>query len=374
MKASYDVLVLGAGIVGAACALEFANAGLSVGVVERDAVGSGATAAAMGHIVVLDDSEAQFALSSYSQTLWHSLAGELPSEVGYYRPGTIWIAANEQEMAEVHRKQVYYAERGLAAEVMDSQTLAEAEPNLRRPLAGGLLVASDAVVNPRRAAEYLLAKAIKTGSVEFLTGCVAIHASNGRVVLQDGTQILSPKIINATGAWSPELTPGIAIRKRKGHLILTESYPDFARHQLVELGYLTSVQSSSAASVAFNVQPRMTGELLIGSSRQYDADETGVDEDVVSTMLARAALYMPALPTLTAARVWCGFRATTADKLPLIGPTQDPSIFLATGHEGLGITTSLATAKLLAAHILGRSSAIAIEPYLPSRSTNAANH
>ena len=73
MNRSYDALVMGAGIVGAACALELATAGMRVAIVERDAVGSGATAAGMGHIVVMDDSEAQFALTSYSQMLWNAL-------------------------------------------------------------------------------------------------------------------------------------------------------------------------------------------------------------------------------------------------------------------------------------------------------------
>jgi glycine/D-amino acid oxidase-like deaminating enzyme len=185
--------------------------------------------------------------------------------------------------------------------------------------------------------------------------------------LRDGTQVHSPIVINATGSFAPELTPGIAVRKRKGHLIITDRYPDFVRHQLVELGYLKSAHSSTADSVAFNVQPRKTGQLLIGSSRQYDAENSGIDRDIVSSMIERAVLYMPQIANLSALRVWSGFRAATPDKLPLIGPTEDPSIFLATGHEGLGITTSLATARLLADHLLGRPSEIARDPYLPSR-------
>jgi glycine/D-amino acid oxidase-like deaminating enzyme len=84
-------------------------------------------------------------------------------------------------------------------------------------------------------------------------------------------------------------------------------------------------------------------------------------------MIERASLYMPEIAKLATLRVQCGFRAATPDKLPLIGPTGDASIFLATGHEGLGITTSLATARLLTDHILGRPSAVPIDPYLPLR-------
>src|SRR5947199_7306387 len=127
---SYDVLIIGAGIVGAACALEAASAGLRVGVVEASVIGGGATAAGMGHVVVMDDSEAQFALTHYSQQLWDELAPRLPADVQFSRSGTLWAAADAEEMAEVRRKHAFYVERGVAAEVLDGRQLAEAEPNL----------------------------------------------------------------------------------------------------------------------------------------------------------------------------------------------------------------------------------------------------
>jgi glycine/D-amino acid oxidase-like deaminating enzyme len=122
--------------------------------------------------------------------------------------------------------------------------------------------------------------------------------------------------------------------------------------------------------VAFNVQPRQTGQILIGSSRQYGNESSAVDEAILSAMLARATHYLPAVASLSLLRVWTGFRAATPDKLPLIGPFPgDATVWLATGHEGLGITTALATAELLAADFTGVQSAIPSEPYLPARFT-----
>ena len=93
-----------------------------------------------------------------------------------------------------------------------------------------------------------------------------------------------------------------------------------------------------------------------------------MDDQVLARMLLRAAEYMPVLQSLSIERSWTGFRSATPDKLPLIGPwAGDETVFLATGHEGLGITTSLATAQLLADLIAGRKPAIPIEPYSPSR-------
>ena len=101
--------------------------------------------------------------------------------------------------------------------------------------------------------------------------------------------------MNAAGAWAPDLTAGLEIKKRKGHLVITDRYPGFVRHQLVELGYLKSAHSVSSDSVAFNVQPRRTGQILIGSSRQYGAEHKEVDQHMLVRMLQRAQEYMPGL-------------------------------------------------------------------------------
>jgi glycine/D-amino acid oxidase-like deaminating enzyme len=367
MTRSYDAIIVGAGIVGAACALQCSLEGMRVALIERDVIGGSATAAGMGHIVVMDDSPAQFALTRYSQSLWNEAAEELPADVEYERCGTIWVAADEEEMAEVHRKQSLYQKGGVPVETLDGAALAEAEPNLRRGLAGGLLILSDAVLYPPCAAGYFVRRA-QDREADLYLGKEVVTAGGGRVRLNDGTELSSPRIVNAAGAVASAITDGLLIRKRKGHLVITDRYPEFIRHQLVELGYLKSAHSLEEDSVAFNVQPRRTGQILIGSSRQYADESTDVDPGIFSAMLDRATRYMPSISFLSALRIWTGFRAATPDKLPLIGPLpEDPTLFVATGHEGLGITTSVATARLLVDHFCQRTSAIALDPYLPSR-------
>lgn len=367
---NYDVVIVGAGIIGAACAYECAREKMRVAVLDQDVIGSGATAAGMGHIVVMDDSDAQFALTRYSQTLWQELRPELPEDVEYEQCGTIWVAADDEEMAEVARKSAYYVRRGVPTEIVSATDLEHLEPNLRKGLAGGLLVLEDGVLYPPCAARFLLSRAQEQGTKIHL-GTPVVSVANGRARRADGTEYFARTIVNAAGAASPDLTPDINVKKRKGHLVITDRHPGFVRHQLVELGYLKSAHTVGTDSVAFNVQPRKTGQILIGSSRQYGADRKEVDYAVLSSMLQRAQKYMPALASTSAIRVWTGFRAATPDKLPLIGPsTNDSTVYLATGHEGLGITTSLATARLLADQLVGRTSAIPVEPYLPSRIRN----
>lgn len=362
---SFDVLILGAGIVGCACARECAQAGLKVGIVEGNVPGGGATAAGMGHLVVMDDSPAQLTLTQYSRFLWRQLQTQLPVTVEYESRGTIWVAADEEEMAEVYAKQKIYASVGVDSIILDSAAIASEEPQLRPGLAGGLLVPDDAVIYPPTAAAYFLAEAMQSGAVLF-RGCAAVKAGTGVVNLSDGSTLASERIVVATGT-DKTMLPWLPLQKRKGHLVITDRYPNFLRHQLVELGYLKSAHKLTEDSVAFNIQPRITGQLLIGSSRQYGNEYAAADNAILREMLNRACSYMPALAHLSGIRVWTGFRAATPDKLPFIGPTEDPTLFLAMGFEGLGITNAPGAARLLADQFLNRPSEIDPGPYLPSR-------
>ena len=75
-------------------------------------------------------------------------------------------------------------------------------------------------------------------------------------------------IVNAAGAAAASLTPQLPVIPRKGHLVITERYPGFCRHQVAELGYLASAHVMTSESVACNVQPRSTGQVIVGSSRE----------------------------------------------------------------------------------------------------------
>ena len=367
MRSSFDAVIVGGGIVGAATAAACAQSGMRVALVERDVIGGGATAAGMGHIVVMDDSEAQFALTRYSQVLWSELAHSLPANAEYETPGTLWLAADDEETDEAERKLDYYRDRNVPARLLSARELAELEPNISPGLVCALLVPEDAVIYPPTTALYL-AHAAENLGVTLLLGRKAIEMGHGRLLLDDGQELAASCTINATGSWAPELSAEIPVKKRKGHLVITDRYPGYVRHQLVELGYLKSAHAVTSDSVAFNIQPRKTGQILLGSSRQYGEETSDVDQAMLSAMLQRAAVYMPSIGSLNAVRVWTGFRAATPDKLPLIGPTlNDDTVWLATGHEGLGITTSLATGALLAAALTGRQASIPLDPYLPSR-------
>ncbi len=364
-----DAIVIGAGIVGAACAERLSADGLRVLVLEADVAGSGATAAGMGHVVVMDDNEAEFALTRYSSDLWRTLAMRLPQRAEWEPVGTLWVASDEEELEGARRKQSFYQKRGLRAELLDAQSLRDAEPQFRPGLAGGLLIPDDAVTYPPPVAAWLLDQVRERGG-ELRQGVRVQALSGNTVTLANGDKMQAPLLVLAAGAASVQLIPSLPLQPRKGHLAITDRVPGFLRHQLVELGYLKSAHGSSPESVAFNVQPRATGQLLIGSSRQYGQTGAEINHGILVRMLQRSISYLPELAKLSILRTWAGFRAATPDKLPLIGTAPGyPRVWLATGHEGLGITTSLATGQLLADLVGGRKTAIDPTPYAPSRFT-----
>ncbi|SAL26376.1 NAD(P)/FAD-dependent oxidoreductase [Caballeronia telluris] len=373
---SADVIVVGAGIVGAACAAELAAHGLAVEVLESRGIGGGATAAGMGHIVVMNDSPAEFALARHSRELWLELAPQLRACDAFARCGTLWVAEDDEEMAAARAMRDAFAAHDVHADLLDTHTLRTAEPALHQRFAGGLLVADDAIVYAPRAADWLLTQSPHASRIRVSTGCSATKIERGRVTLTNGEARTAAHVVVANGLAARELLPDVPLTAKKGHLLITDRYPGLIRHQLLELGYIKSAHHAAGTSVAFNAQPRPTGQLLIGSSRQFDTLDPAVETQVLAAMLARAARYLPDLPTLNAIRAWTGFRAASPDGLPLIGAARDvdDGIWLAAGHEGLGVTTSLGTAKLLAAQMLNHACALDPAAFAPRRFSTEHAH
>ena len=363
-----DIIVIGAGIVGAACAHVLARQGLDVLVL--DARLSSATAAGMGHLVVLDDNPAELALSQTSLTLWQNWGPRMTADepgCAWRNCGTLWLAANEAELAAAAAKAQHLQQHGLACELIGRSALQRLEPALQPGLHGALRVTGDSIIYAPKAAQWLLQHSARPIRLE---QAKAIQIEAGRVQLADGSWRQAEAVLLAAGLHASGLCPELPIQPKKGHLLITDRYPGTVQHQLVELGYISNAHQSSGTSVAFNLQPRPTGQLLLGSSRQFDSTDPAIDQAVLAQMLGRALDYLPALAGLNAIRSWTGFRATTPDSLPIIGrhPWRE-RLWLAVGHEGLGVTTAPASAELLAAQLLGTALPLDARPFAAERFT-----
>lgn len=363
-NATYDLIVIGAGIIGTSCADAASAEGLRVALVEPGPIGGGATAAAMGHLVAMDDDPAELALARYSLRQWEAHADLKEAE--FSRCGTLWVARDERELAAAGERAARLQAAGIEAAPVDARTLYELEPALAPGLAGGMLVPLEAVVYPPRMASHLARRAQSRGAVLY-AGRLALALHDGGAQLDDGTRLSGPVLV-ATGCALPSLLPMLPMRGRKGHLVITDRYPGLLRHQLLELGYADSAHGDADSSVAFNVQPRPTGQILIGSSREFSATDGAVSSAMVQRMLQRSFQFVPRLRALQALRIWTGFRPTTPDGRPYLGAVPGTANrWVAAGHEGLGVTTALGSARLMIDLILGREPAIDPAPYAPSR-------
>ena len=146
-------------------------------------------------------------------------------------------------------------------------------------------------------------------------------------------------------------------------------------HALVELGYIDAAHGDADESVAFNAQPRASGQVLLGSSRSFSDTSLDVDAALLARMVRRAQRFLPDIASLQMLRCWAGFRPATPDGRPIIGriPTSERgNQWVATGHEGLGLTTATGTASIWLDLLLGRTPAIDAAPYSPGRFAEVA--
>ena len=367
MGRSHDVLVIGAGIVGTACALALREAGMDVGLVDAGSPGAGVTAAGMGHLVALDESAAELDLCLLSLGLWRDFFAAHPGVGQEQHCGTLWVAENEHQLIEAARRAERLAARGCDAEPLTASQLRKLEPALRHGLCGGVRVRGDSVVYPPAVADFLARRLLDLGGALYL-GQRVQSIARGEVTLANGDALCAAHVIVAAGAQVRQLLPEVPVSGRKGHLAITDRYPGTLRHKVVSMNYGQAAAGDDALAVAANVQPRATGPWLVGSCRQERQVDTSVDPVVLASMLRSAISLFPCLLQMNIVRTWAGMRPASPDGLPLVGAHPGrPGVWLACGHEGLGVTTAFGTARLLADQLLGRASQIDAGPFAPAR-------
>jgi len=366
MNTQADVVVIGGGIVGAACAYHLCEAGLKVHLVERRFPASGTSRACDGLILLWDKMPgAELALGQASSALWVELAGALELDFEYARQGTIFLAEGEGGMDAGRAKAEALSAVGVRAQVLDGPGLRSLEPNLAPDIAGGIFFPDDAQVDARRATLAMLSAAQRRGlTLHTNAEAVAIQRAAGgagrieKVITRDG-EIGTETVVCAAGVWSnavAQLVGGeLPLRPRKGHILVTAKVPGMVHHPLLEGGYVSTVQSATEdLQVALVAEPTASGTLLLGSSRQSVGFDRSVSMTVVGAIAARAVRFLPALAQVPVIRSYAGLRPWSPDHLPLIGPwAQVPGFYVAAGHEGAGIGLAPVTGRLITDWITG---------------------
>ncbi len=381
MIAQADVVVIGGGIVGAACAYYLCAAGLDVHVVERCFPASGTSRATDGLVLAWDKTGAELQLGQASAALWADLSDVLDRDFEYARKGSILLAETEAGVVTARGVVQTMDAAGVRAEALDGAGLRSLEPNLAPDLAGGAFFPDDAQVDARRATLALLSAAQERGlTIHTDAQVVAIRRTRnekGRVsavIFRDG-EIWTQAIVCAAGAWSNHVARlvgiEVPIRPRKGHILVTGKIPGLIQYPLLEGGYAATVRSGSEdPGIAFVAEMTASGTLLLGSSRQFLGFDRSVSLPVIQAIASRALRFLPSLASegVKVIRSYAGLRPWSPDHLPLVGPvTAVPGFYLATGHEGAGISLAPITGRLIADWILGADLPTLATEIMPDR-------
>ncbi|MFJ4102865.1 NAD(P)/FAD-dependent oxidoreductase [Amycolatopsis japonica] len=377
------VVVLGAGIVGAACARELTLAGFDVVVVDRGRPAGGTTSHGEGNILVSDKGPgAELELAKLSTALWPQVVAEIADEdaraassIEYDPKGGIVVATTDDGAAAL--KAFAASQTGVRAEPLSPKELADAEPALTRDVTAAFHYPEDAQVQPAGAALALLGSALRHGAqLRFDTDVAGATVHNGRItgVRVPGEVIEADVVVNAAGPWagqvSARLGAPIAVRPRRGEVLVTTPMPGVVRHKVYDADYVGAVGADSGElQTSAVVESTWGGTVLIGSSRRRVEFDDTIRPEVLSAIAVKALRLFPSLADVAIMRAYGGFRPYVDDHLPVLG--EDPrlgNLWHATGHEGAGIGLSVGTARLLRELLTGAEPAMPVGEFTVDRS------
>ncbi|MFH8368418.1 NAD(P)/FAD-dependent oxidoreductase [Streptomyces sp. NPDC018031] len=379
---SSDVLVVGAGVIGAACAYYAARAGLRVTVLDRGPVAGGTTGAGEGNLLVSDKEPGpELALALLSTRLWRELPDGLPAAIEYEPKGGLVVASAESGMAALRDFAAGQRTAGVTAEEVPADRLRDLEPHLAAGFAGGFHYPQDAQVMPALAAAQLLRAGgdrIRLRLGEEVTGLLTGAAGEVRGVRTATGTIHAPYVVNAAGTWGGDLARlagvDLPVLPRRGFVLVTEPLPRVVRHKVYSADYVADVASGSAAlQTSGVVEGTPAGPVLIGASRERVGFDRSLSAEALRRLAAQAVALFPVLARVRAIRTYPGFRPYLPDHLPAIGPDpRVPGLLHACGHEGAGIGLAPATGLVVARSLTGAAQPLDITPFRPERFASAA--
>jgi sarcosine oxidase subunit beta len=382
---SADVVVVGAGVVGASCAYFLTQAGLRVVLIDRGGIAAGTSSRCQSNVGAGIGTTSDYSYFSAAVETYRELRAR-GFDIGYQQTPALLVATNDEEAADLASEVNDLGRLRGSCEMLDAQQVRELEPRLYAGFAAVALDAAAAQVNPMRVA-FELARASTGMGCELLTNTEvrAVDVRRGRfqAVTTSAGPVVAGALVLACGVWSRDIAGQVGLSlpvwPRKGHIVVSEPVPGWLRHGIVEFAYESSLGHGYAqnatdttpteeATVGTIVQPLPSGQMLIGSSREPSPLETDVSRIRVRQILDRACRFLPDLDQLRTLRCYAGLRPWSPDGRPLIGPAhQVEGLFIATGHGGGGITGGPLTGRLIAASVAGLPPPIDPSRYLPDR-------
>ena len=372
-----DVVIIGAGIIGAATAYFATLQGLSVTVVERGLPASGTTSRCEGNILVSDkELGPELELMRYSIDTWKGELAEFGHLWEFESKGGIIVASRETSLASLDRVTTSQRSFGIVAEPLDIPSLRALEPNVTDQALGAAYYPEDSQVQPILAASHLLRLARDRGAKLVVNAPVtALLRAGDRVtgVRTPQGEFSAEHIVNVSGTWAPEIAAmagvNVPVNPRRGFVLVTEPLPPMVHHKVYAAEYIDNVGSGDAGLQSSPVvEGTPAGTILIGSSRERIGFDSTVSSEALRQIATNAIELFPFLEKTRILRHYHGFRPFCPDHLPVIGhDPRAPGLWHASGHEGAGIGLSVGTGKLLGQALAGLEPDMPLTPFRPER-------
>ena len=366
MTKSADVIVIGAGIIGAACAWRLAQAGLRVRILERNAPGSQASQAALGVLTFHADPEKPACFQDLfigSKQLYLDLIEELAEVAGerinFHQGGQLHIALNEKDLPGIESFYNVNSDKSVNVEWVSPEECLLLEPGVAPHMCGGIFFPEDAWVDNTALTLGIIRAAEQAGAVLERANVEAIESQKGRAtgVRWGGERRAAGWIILAAGCWSGQIqnVPPIPIAPVRGQALSVAGRA--ARRVIMSPnGYLV---------------PKGEAQTMVGATVEHEGfDDSNTLKGLreVSTSGIEISPHIGAFEFLGA---WAGLRPGTTDNMPLIGPfTELPNLVAATGHFRNGIQLAPITAQIIRAVVTGELSSADLSPFLPDRNSS----
>ena len=374
---TYDVAVIGAGVIGTSCAYHLVKKGLSVALVDRNNVARGTSGHCDAVALIVDKQPGVDAAMGYASIQrFLELQNELDSDFELHQRGCLYACDTEQEMEVAAQYARDMQADGYNVNALSPKELLEHEPFLAKDLIGGLFSDIDLGLNPYKLCfafvDTVLGKGLDLYTYTNVTGVRLDGEKRVQGVDTDKGFIPCGKVVNACGVWSPEIGRmaglEIPVEPRKGVILVSAPSFKFCNQKVQEFGYMISKFSNHECKrdpelekyeVSFVIEPTDANNVLIGSSRNFAGYDISTEMEIIHVIAKRAIRFYPILKDLNCIRTYAGLRPFLADHLPLITQVDEvPGYYIATGHEGDGISMAPTTGRLISELIAGE------EPYL----------
>ena len=372
-----DLVVIGAGAVGAACAYFAARAGLRVVVVDRGPVAGGTSSAGEGNLLLSDKEPGpELELALLSHRVWTGELAEHGHHWEYEAKGGLVVSDDDAGVRALHALAEHQRGAGIEALAVGVDALPAYEPHLTRDLAGGMFYPQDSQVQPMLLTAHLLRLARELGAHVVTGSAVTGFLRDGDTVTGVTTasgSISAPAVLNAAGTWAGEVADlagvHLPVLPRRGFVLVTQPLPPLVRHKVYGASYVADVASSDEAlQTSPVVEGTPSGTILVGASRERVGFDRTPSLPVLARLAAAAADLFPVLRDASLIRAYAGFRPYCPDHLPVVGPDpRAPGLWHACGHEGAGIGLSVGTGSLLAQALTGRPTDLDLHPFRPER-------